>query len=225
MLSRGSHGSGRADFPHPALHAAASSRLRGIRITPQLSPALDSCASLSRHARQWLVSSMPLPSRLSPGSACHGSSFPPRGPSGRFPRFISYYELLRLLVAHCALSGRLPPCLASFPSLGATAFGGDDKISQVPGEPLRTCSVLRPRQELRARPFGRCPTHRLDAVASANSEDVGSCHYANFGAQSRSLHARCLRFAARVALCRHARLATGGGPPYRDGTFTRWVPS
>jgi hypothetical protein len=38
-----------------------------------------------------------------------GSPFPPQGPSGRFPCFVGYYELLGRPAAHCVLLGRLLP--------------------------------------------------------------------------------------------------------------------
>jgi hypothetical protein len=62
-------------------------------------------------------------------------SLPSTGSLGSVPPLHRYYGPLGLLAVHRVLSGRLLPRLASFPSLGATAFGGDDKISQVPGEP------------------------------------------------------------------------------------------
>ena len=90
-------------------------------------------------------------------------------------------------------------------------LGGDDGLSQVPGEPSRACRVLRPRQDPRARPFGRCPTHRLADVASTFST-ASAPAIESFEALSRGLHVRCLRFVTRVTLCRHARLASGWWP-------------
>jgi hypothetical protein len=60
------------------------------------------------------------------------------------------------------------------------------------------------------------------ACATAAHDTRGVLATLYFGAQSRPLHARCLRFAAKVALCRHARLASGVvGQPSPVGTFTR----
>jgi hypothetical protein len=97
---------------------------------------------------------------------CPGSPFPPRGPLGRFPRFIGYYELLGLLDALGS---------ASFPSLGCTALaGGGVEASQVPGKPSRACPALRPRRDRHARPSGTLPYPSARDFAFRYFDAVGS---------------------------------------------------
>ena len=102
------------------------------------------------------------------------ASHPP-GPLGRVPRPHRYYQPTPI--------SRLPSRLASFPSLGTTTasplfappgrddsprswttstaapapplIGGENETSQVPGQPLRTCSALRPRRTTDPRPLQR----------------------------------------------------------------------
>jgi hypothetical protein len=60
---------------------------------------------------------------------------------------------------------------------------------------------------------GRCPTRRLvDVAFRAFRTTSAPADMTRFEAQSRGLHARCLRFVARVVLCRDARLASGWWP-------------
>ena len=64
--------------------------------------------------------------------------------------------------------------------------------SQVPGRPLRTCPALRPRRTA-------VPGHyRTGDVVFRTLNNVDSA-FAPFEAQSRGLHALCVRFAAGVA--------------------------
>src|SRR5580692_11803181 len=60
VTRRGPHGPGRADFPHPVLRAAASSRFEACA-SPRTSPATR-VARLSARGCEWLVSTMSLPS-------------------------------------------------------------------------------------------------------------------------------------------------------------------
>ena len=101
-----------------------------------------------------------------------GVSFPPQGPRGvGFPCFTRYYETLRLPAAlpaalRCPSLGGTTSvrlCLCSrrarrrcwwawsfrvWQPHGQIFRDGDDRISQVPGEPrLRLCPVLRPRRD------------------------------------------------------------------------------
>jgi hypothetical protein len=94
-----------------------------------------------------MVWSSKSPSSVSPSIPCTGSPFPPRGPAGRFPRFIGYYWLLGLPVVHRVCLGSTAP-VPRFVSFARRyrPSGGDDGISQVPGEPSRACRLLRPRQ-------------------------------------------------------------------------------
>ena len=93
---------------------------------------------------------------------------------------------------------------------------GDDRNSQVPGEPLCLCRVLRPRrdrtQQATTLPPAR-PPHWNHGEDSHDEED--------FGAQSLGLSTRCLRFARRV---------THGGRKTRcsllaNSTRRDWLPA
>jgi len=69
---------------------------------------------------------------------------------------------------------------------------GDDRISQVPGEPLLSvCPVLRLRQD------GGSQTHARAPHGPRYFDDEGS-HGATFEARCQGLPTRCLRFAGRV---------------------------
>ena len=75
----------------------------------------------------------PIRSRAGPHATA--PPFAPRGPLGRFPHFIARTAALRLLDAPTASL-----CLER-----PFRLSGDDEISQVPGQPLRTCHGLGPR--------------------------------------------------------------------------------
>jgi hypothetical protein len=149
------------------------------------------------------------PSVPCPGSSAHANfPFPPRDPSGRFPRFIGttgrsdFLPSIACCRADCSLASlrflrsALPP---SAETTRSPRFLENPRVHAAlcdPGGP--------PSQAIRAMPYSsarRCclpPSLRL-----------GLQHWFISGLDQRGLHARCLRFAARVALCRHARLATG----------------
>jgi hypothetical protein len=113
-----------------------------------------------------------------------GAPFPPLGPSGRFPSFISTVErsdfltpfplclvfLRRHGTCRCmSFRSRLGPCIGRCgPGVCSPGFAapaclstGDVRISQVPRGPLCTRPVLRPRWAGSARP---CPFSRADPV-------------------------------------------------------------
>lgn len=110
----------------------------------------------------------------------------------RFPSLggTSLALCLRLSRAHERGSHGPGRCLGSRPS---SISRGRRWISQVPGEPPHACPGLRPRWSLRARSFSapRCCLPFLGRRRPPQPETLG--------AQSRGPHARCLRFAARVA--------------------------
>jgi len=200
------HGSGRADF---------CIRLLGPWFRYVTTRSRTRCCFASFAIRSSFVDtvtelgSLPYFPRSVP---CSGASFPPRGPLGWFPRFLGTMrrsDFLPSFPGHfvafvpryrrCALvrscrhehdthrpgaGHRVPP---------SGFVDGDDRISQVPGEPLHACPVLRPRWDLRARPLPRF------GAAFRNFDGVGSHVSSNFGAQSHGPHARCLRFAGWVA--------------------------
>jgi hypothetical protein len=107
------------------------------------------------------------PSSVPPSAPCCGGPFPPPGPFGSVPRLQRYYEPPRLLLFRPAAlrflrlavpHGRAARSLRSWCSARTTAawvlvFGpptddsrGNQQTSQVPGQPVRTCPALRPRQ-------------------------------------------------------------------------------
>jgi hypothetical protein len=140
------------------------------------------------------ASPMSLPSFLR--TVLHpGSPFPPRGPSGRFPRFVG-------TTRGSDASPPFPPRFVAFarsvPSraLPRAPPSGGDGASQVPGEPLPACPALRPRWVRHAEPFA---AHGVPACRCGFPLFRRRRHPRRplFGAQSHGLHARCLRFAAR----------------------------
>jgi len=142
------------------------------------------------------VSRQPLPSTRSHGSV---------------PSLHRYYELLGLPVAHRVYVGPTAPRprFVSFArryrlsagTTGSPRFLGNPRMLAAFYDPGRSVNQA----------FRRCPTFRLAVVASASGRALAPAKK-NFEAPSRGLHACCLRFAARVALCRHARLASGWWP-------------
>ena len=155
------------------------------------------------------------------------------------PRLQRYYETLRLPTAPLAalrcLRLAIPPRAPCFAPDGFDAQprasgswssglpsrncnGGDDRVSQVPGEPSRPLSVLcdpgrtgrvlRDQVQRDRRGPRSCPQRRLPTSLV-------------FGAQSHGLRPGCLRFAVRITPP-HARLASG----YWPGSARRdWVPA
>ena len=84
----------------------------------------------------------------------------------------------------------------------------DGGASQVPARPsLHVRPALRPRRDLRARPFRRVGT------APGWVHSKGSRNQSSFEARSHGFRARCLRFAATVTRD-HARLASGWRPAF-----------
>lgn len=89
------------------------------------------------------------------------------------------------------------------------------------------CSLGRPRSRRstprgarRARPLGPRPFLRAAILPSGNTRPSAPTHSWPFGAQSRSPHARCLRFAVtvtRLLANDRARLASGWGVSCRTG--------
>ena len=67
------------------------------------------------------------------------------------------------------------------------------------GSPSRTCPVLRPRWDRRARPSGSRPTLAARRCCLPQIRRRRLPRHSSFGAQSRGLYPRCLRFAAAVA--------------------------
>ncbi len=62
------------------------------------------------------------------------------------------------------------------------------------GGPLHLCRALGPRLDL-----GALPSRRLGAVPATQVHDENSSNVSPFGARSRGLGVRCLRFAGRIA--------------------------
>ena len=86
---------------------------------------------------------------------------------------------------------------------GGVPFGGDEEVSQVPGQPLPTCPALRPRRaDAPDHPAHRC---RLPALSNRRLPAI-----LLFGAPSRGPRAPFVRFAPPVAR-RNATLGSGWG--------------
>jgi len=145
---------------------------------------------------------------------CSGAPFPPRGPSGWFPRFLG-------TVKHSDFLPSLPRCFVAFASRyrhapwasfpqpqDATAAGrglltglpntgfidGGGRTSQVPGGPHCERALLCDPGGTSA--LGHC---HASVLSSAIWDDVDSHDLINFEAQSHGPLTHCLRFAGWVA--------------------------
>ena len=160
LPTRGSHRSGRAQLRHPAPRMMAS-----LLVAPS-SAILRGCVEMTSRPNVPVICPPASPIIRS------AASLPP-GPLGQVPRPHRYYQPTP--------TSRLPSRLASSPSLGTTTasplfappgrddsprsrttstaapapplVGGENETSQVPGQPLRTCSALRPRRTTDPRPL------------------------------------------------------------------------
>ena len=160
--------------------------------------------------RLWSSTSPPSFPRTFP---CSGASFPPRGPSGWFPRFLG-------TVKHSDFLPPFPRCFVSFASryrrcaLGfvpAAArrnscgpgvihriphpgfIDGGDRTSQVPGGPRCERALLSDPGGTSA--LGR---YRASMLSSTKWKASTPTTNTNFGAQSHGLCTRCLRFAGWI---------------------------
>ena len=148
---------------------------------------------------------------------CPGAPFAPRGPFGSVPPLPRYYGALRLPVAPALASLALRSAVPSIQRRRRRA-------SQVPRRPSpRMPRLFDPGGTSGAglrdsRPYVsllRCclpspPTRRLPRLE-------------HFGVQFRSLRARCLRFAARVAPTPRKTRFRLAALPWPGGSSTRWV--
>jgi len=129
------------------------------------------------------------------GSDLPAPPFAPQGPSGWFPCLIARTAALRPLVTPSDSFS----LVQTFP-----ARAGGDEVSQVPGQPLRTCPALRPRQSLSTRYYGASVLPSAFGTASASVTS-------SFVAASHGPHTRCPRFTSAVT-CTYAGLASGWLP-------------
>jgi hypothetical protein len=162
---------------------------------------------------RWDQGSVSLPS-TPPAVSWPGASFPPRGPSGRFPRFhgtIRRSESPPPVPPHfVAFAWRYPGRIrVSLPRPPDAPAAGLESVtrylppgncregggaSQVPGEPRGERALFSdPGGIAGARPWRRRNSaFRFD-------DNVGSREFLHFGAQSHGPFTGCLRFAAPVA--------------------------
>jgi hypothetical protein len=107
-----------------------------------------------------------------------------------------------LLLRRSDSSPSIPPRFVAFAwRYRRNSADGDDEVSQVPGQPLRTCRGLRPRRSRCAEVPGYALRLRVIDVAFRYVNSVGLRNKLDFGAQSLGPHACCLRFAATVGCC------------------------
>ena len=173
------------------------------------------------------------PPSFPPTVPCPGAPFPPRGPSGRFPRFIGTTGALRLprrpsrRARFLARRYRLRPVFASARAdAHRTSAGvlltqtsrtgccdGDGRISQVPGEPPACMPCSRPRRDLGARPVRRL------GVAFRSWHGVGSRDRSLFrGSITRPAHS--LSTLRRLGYPRTTQDSLpAGGHPCRTGFY------
>jgi len=128
-----------------------------------------------------------------PTVPCHGTSFPPRGPTGWFPRFAGTTRCSDFspLVTRrfVAFASRLP--LSRAEAVRPPRFLRDPCARAPLSDPGGLAAFAR---TIRA---GRPTPSRGDSAFRA-CDGVGAHHKSPFGAQSRGPRARCLRFAATV---------------------------
>ena len=147
-----------------------------------------------------------------------------RRPSRLAPfRSLGRYHALLLVarqrgVAVAGSSSELRRCLNPLPS---SRSRGDDGISQVPRQPLRTCPALRPRRTGCVKATNDAPD-----IAFRSVDGVGS----TISHISRLNHTACSLavYASRLGLLRSDTTQDSlptGGQPYWDRTLTCWVAS
>ena len=159
-----------------------------------------------------------------------GAPFPPRGPSGRFPRFSGNMEHSDFLPPFArrfvSFASHYPARLGlrsrrrkaprrgpgnCFPDSQHRFFDGGDRTSQVPGEPYGR-AMLYDSGETSA-----LDHHRALVLSSANWKASTPTTNTNFGAQSHGPHIRCLRFAGWIAPSPRKTRFRMAGPPFRTG--------
>lgn len=136
----------------------------------------------------------------------------------RFPRFVATTSCSDACRPSRVVGSAAPVASLRHPSLGATAFRQRRQV--LPGSCGVLACMLRsstPVGPPRPWPFGTTPYSRRVRCCLPLIRRRRLPRLPTLEAQSRSLHARCLRFTARVALCRRARLAAGWWPPSRTG--------
>jgi hypothetical protein len=164
---------------------------------------------------------------------CSGAPFPPRGPSGWFPRF--HGTVLRLPAAPPAslrfLRFAVPPPRLGFAPMGARSsahgpgilpdsqtglFDGDDRTSQVPGEPRCERALLSDPGKTSA--LGHCRASVLSSTgAKVSTLAKNFVSRLNHTARSLAVYA-----SQRGLLHRHARL-TSAWPASVSGR--EWLPA
>ena len=178
------------------------------------------------------------PASFPPAVSWPGAPFPPRGPSGRFPRFTGTMRR----------SDSLPPVPPRFVAF-AWRYPGCTRVSlpRPPSAPPRAWSwspgssgrdLPRRRQDLPGswgtpvnvpcsptpagpRTPGHCGAATRPSVTSTTSAPASS----HFGAQSHGPLTRCLRFAARVTPAPRKTRFRPLARLYRTGLVTRRVPT
>jgi hypothetical protein len=140
-------------------------------------------------------------------------SFPPHS----LPRAAVPFPCARCLRNH-TVAARSRVAWACSTGCPTRDFGTETSGSpRFPGSPSSTCPALRPRRRWRTRPAAV-----LLLLPSTFETVSATATFPDFGAQSRGLCSRCVRFAAEVTLD-DATLATEWwGHTFSDGTFTRW---
>ena len=185
--------------------------------------------------RLWSAVSPPSFPRTFP---CAGALFPPRGPSGRFPRFLGTTKHSEFLtpIPRCFVpfASRYRRCALGFAPAGARHhvrgpgiihriphnrfFDGDDRTSQVPGGPHYERALLSDPGGTSA--LGYC---RALVLSSAKWTASTPATNTNFGAQSHGPLTRCLRFAGWITPPPRKTRFRMAGQPFRAGLITRWV--
>ena len=172
-------------------------------------PAFPSPVSLSDRVSLRCSWSSESPSSFLRSVPCLGSPFAPRGPS-------SVGSLASSLLRAARTSRRPLRCVEPttlgaslrLPSLGATASAETTGPPRFLENPRLHAALFDPGEIVDSGHSGVALLIESLMLPSTYST-ASALTVASFGARSRGLQPCCLRFVARVALCRDARLASG----------------
>jgi hypothetical protein len=141
--------------------------------------------------------------------------FAPLGPSGRFPSFSAP-------MWHSDFSPSPPRSALVAPLSSSGVATGKDEISQVPGQPLRTCPDLRPRLGESLRTPGQRPCVSSDPLLPSTFVTASAQQQYPFrGSISRPIRSLSTLRSAPHGNPTQDSLPSGGPPPWPVGTFTR----
>ena len=170
---------------------------------------------------------------------CSGALFPPRGPSGRFPRFLGTVEHSDFLPSFprrfVSFASRYRRCASGFaPADARRSTLGPGVIYRIPQTGSSTETTGPPRfleDPIMYVPCSPTPAGPLRSATAAlrcclpQSERCRLPPLHNFEAQSHGLPIRCLRFAGWIAPPPRKTRFRMVGHPFRAELTLCWVPA